>query len=204
MVTALLSLGAFTLLALAVAHGQGPYGFEDPVFSWLGSPGTTGAWAHLAQVLAVPGIVVALAISVAVGAARRGLLRVAVYGAFAATALLMSEHVAKPLIQRSYIGELTFPSGNVTAVSATALAAWLALYPLLGVRARHLVLVAGSIWTILMALAVVGALWHTPLDDLGSILLSTGIVTGGAAAFEHVAHRRNRSMVPVSPMGGRR
>jgi hypothetical protein len=44
--------------------------------------------------------------------------------------------VAKPIIQRSYYGELTFPSGSVTAVSATALAMWLALYPLLRKRAR--------------------------------------------------------------------
>jgi hypothetical protein len=44
-------------------------------------------------------------------------------------------------------------------------------------------------WTLLTALAVVGALWHTPLDDLGSILLSIGIVTGGAAIFEPMANR---------------
>ena len=59
----------------------------------------------------------------------------------------MSEHVAKPLVQRSYYGEPTFPSGNVTAVSATALAMWLALYPLLGSRARIIVFVIGIAWT---------------------------------------------------------
>ena len=45
-------------------------------------------------------------------------------------------------------------------------------------------------WTLLMALAVVGVLWHTPLDDLGSILLSVGTVSAGAAIFEHVASRK--------------
>ena len=34
-----------------------------------------------------------------------------------------------------------------------------------------------------MSLAVVGAFWHTPLDVIGSILLSVGIVTGGATIF---------------------
>ena len=37
-----------------------------------------------------------------------------------------------------------------------------------------------------MALAVVGALWHTPLDALGSVLLSIGLVAGGVALYEHL------------------
>ena len=176
-----------------MAHGHGPYGFEDPAFRWLGAPSTTSAWARLAEILAVPAIAVVFVVCVGLGAVRRAVLRVVVYAAIAATALLVSEHVAKPLVQRSYYGELTFPSGNVTAVSATALAMWLALYPLLGNRARIIVLVIGIAWTLLMALAVVGALWHTPLDDLGSVLLSVGIVTGGAAVFEHAATRRESS-----------
>jgi hypothetical protein len=32
-----------------------------------------------------------------------------------------------------------------------------------------------------MSVVVVGALWHTPLDDVGSLFLSVGIVTAGAA-----------------------
>ena len=35
-----------------------------------------------------------------------------------------------------------------------------------------------------MSLAVVGARWHTPLDAIGSVLLSVGVVTAGAAVFE--------------------
>ena len=35
-------------------------------------------------------------------------------------------------------------------------------------------LAIGGTWTFVTALAVVGALWHTPLDDLGSIALSIG------------------------------
>ncbi len=201
---ALPCLVAFTLLASVVAHGHGPYGFEDPAFRWLGSPSTTSAWARLAEILAVPAIAVVFVVCIALGAVRRALLRVVVYAALAATALLVSEHVAKPLVQRSYYGEPTFPSGNVTAVSATALAMWLALYPLLGNRARVIVFVIGIAWTLLMALAVVGALWHTPLDDLGSVLLSVGIVTGGGAVFEHAATRRESSRGPGRQMVGDR
>lgn len=188
-VTALTCLFSFALLAFAVAHSRGPYGFEDPVFGWLGAPSNTVTWANLAELLATPAIGVALVASVALGIAKRAFCRVAFYAALAATAFLTSEHVAKPLVQRSYYGELTFPSGSVMAVSAVALAMWLALSPLFGKRTRVVALVIGAGWTVLTALAVVGALWHTPIDDFGSLLLSVGVVTGGAAAFEHGAPR---------------
>lgn len=194
-VTAVTCLCAFTLLALAVAHGNNPYGFEDPVFRWLGAPSVTSTWANLSEFLAIPAIGVALVISVSLGIARRGLLRVVVYTAIAAVAFLISEHIAKPLVQRSYYEELTFPSGSVTAVSAMALAMWLALYPLIGKAARMIAFVIGGAWTLSVALAVVGALWHTPVDVLGSMLLSIGFVTGGAAIFEHLTSPRHHPKV---------
>jgi len=200
MVTALPCLFSFSLLAIAVAHGSGPYGFEDPAFRWLGTPSTVETWDDLAVFLAVPTIGTVLVLSVALGVAKRALFRVAFYAALAGTALVISQHVAKPLVERSYYGELTFPSGNVTAVSATALAMWLALYPLVEKRVRNVALVIGAVWTLLMAFAVVGALWHTPLDALGSILLSVGIVTAGAAVFERASTRGGPSAVEGRPM----
>lgn len=185
------------LLALAVAHGNGPYGFEDPFFRWLGAPSITAGWAHLSELLSTPLIAAAGVTAAAVGIARRAVLRIAVYTVVAITAFIVSEYIAKPLVQRTYFGELTFPSGSVTAVSATALAMWLALYPLVGSRARVSVLLLGLIWTLLTAVAVVGALWHTPLDDLGSLLLSIGLLTGAAALFETTTASKPR------PHGGR-
>ena len=51
-----------------MAHGHGPYGFEDPAFRWLGSPSTTSAWARLAEILAVPAIAVVFVVCIALGA----------------------------------------------------------------------------------------------------------------------------------------
>jgi len=187
-VIALTCLLATAVLAWAVAHGRSPYAFEDP--AWLGPPSAVRSWADLVELLAAPAIGAVLVVSFALGLVRRAFLRVAVYTALAVAALLISEHVAKPLVQRTYNGELTFPSGHVTAVSATALAMWLALYPLLGKRARNVTLVLGVAWALLMSLAVVGAQWHTPLDAVGSILLSIGVVTAGAAVFEPAGTRR--------------
>ena len=83
-------LCAFMALALAVAHGNGPYGFEDPVFRWLGAPSMTSAWANFSEVLPGPTIGAALVISVTLGIARWNLLRVVVYAAMAAMAFLIS------------------------------------------------------------------------------------------------------------------
>jgi membrane-associated phospholipid phosphatase len=189
-VIALICLLATAVLACAVAHDSSPYAFEDPVLAWLGRPSAVRSWADLVELLGAPAVVAVLVVSFSLGVIRRAYLRVAVYTVFAAAALLISEHVAKPLVQRTYNAELTFPSGHVTAVSATALSMWLALYPLLGKRARGVTLALGVAWTLLMSVAVVGALWHTPLDAVGSILLSIGIVTAGAAVFEPAGTRR--------------
>ena len=64
------------------------------------------------------------------------------------------------------------------------MALWIALYPVLGNSARVITFAIGAGWTLLMSVVVVGALWHTPLDDIGSVLFSVGFVTAGAAILE--------------------
>ena len=53
-------------------------------------------------------------------------------------------------------------------------------YPLLGRRARTVTFVLGTAPALLMSLAVIGVDFHTPLDEVGSLLLSVGVVTAGA------------------------
>ena len=189
-VVALTCLLATATLGLVVAHGHSPYAFEKSALAWLGPPSANNTWADFAKFLAAPVVGAVLVTAFVIGQLRRALLRVAAYAGLAASAVLISENVAKPLVQRTYQAELTFPSGHVTIASASALAAWLALYPLLGKWARNIVLVLGVAWTVLMSLAVVGAHWHTPVDAVGSVLLSVGIVSAGAVAFEPFGARR--------------
>jgi membrane-associated phospholipid phosphatase len=183
-VTALICLVATAILGLAVSHTRARYGFERPAVHWLRHSSSLNAWFDFTDYFATPAIGVAFVASCAVGYARRALPRVIVYATFAAAALLVSEYVAKPLVRETYFGNLSFPSGNVTAVCATALAMWMALYPLLGKRTREVTFVLGVAWTVLMCLAVVALRWHTPIDTVGSIFLSIGIVTAGAAVYE--------------------
>jgi undecaprenyl-diphosphatase len=190
-VIALVCLLATAALALTVAHRRSPYAFERPALAWLGPPSAVSSWSELARLLPASLVSAVLVVAFALGLVRRALLRVAFYVALAAAALLISELVAKPLVQRTYDSELTFPSGSVTAVCGTAIAMWLALYPVLGKRARKITLVLGVASTILVSVAVVGGHWHTPLDAVGSILLSVGIVSAGAVVFEPVGTRRS-------------
>lgn len=190
-IISVICLGAFALLALIVANGNGPYGIEDPVFRWAGAPSHTVTWANLSKLIPTLTVGVVVVICAPIGIARRSFSRVVVFVVFAAIAFLIGEHVAKPMVHRSYYQEITFPSGSVTAVSAVTLAMWLALFPIISKRARWMSFVIGCAWTLFTAVAVVGALWHTPLDALGSILLSVGIVTGGAAVFERMMRPHN-------------
>ena len=180
-VIALVSLFATALLGLAVSRGYSAYRLEWHAFQLLGHRATVDRWANLADFLGVPVIVTLGVVSVIFGAVRHIAMRVAAFAGFAAAALLINERVVKPVVQERFGTAFSFPSGHVTAVCATALAMWIALYPVLGRWARVSTFVLGSAWTFLMAVAVVGAFWHTPLDDVGSILLSVGVVTAGAA-----------------------
>jgi hypothetical protein len=181
---ALLSLLSFVFLAADLAQGHGGYGFEGSLLRLLGSPDSLDTWVEAADLLAAPAIIGVLIVAFAFGVWRRSVARVAVYAGFAAVVFLMSEYVAKPLVHETYKGHLTFPSGNVTAVCATAVAMWLALHPLLGRWARSVTLLLGAAWVLLISVAVVGAHWHTPFDALGSVLLSLGVITAGGALFE--------------------
>jgi hypothetical protein len=181
---AVVSLLATALLSLAVSRGSSGFELDRKAFLLLGRPPDVDLWKHVADLLAAPVIAIVVVASVVFGVLRRILLRVGVFAGIAAAAFLISEDLIKPLVGERFFGQLSFPSGNVTSVCATALAMWIALYPVLGKWARTIAFVFGVAWTGLMAAAVVGALWHTPLDCLGSVLLSLGVVTAGAAIYQ--------------------
>ena len=193
-ITALVTLGAFAILAVAVSRGHQPFRFEwravhfeRHAFDAFGPSASLDGSSELPNLLATPAIIAVAVVSALYGAVRRVLPRVAVYAGLAVAALVISEKVMKPLVGERYFAELSFPSGNVTAVCATAFAMWVALYPVLGRWGRITTFVLGSAWTVLMSLAVVGALWHTPLDVIGSVLLSVGVITAGGSFFERKA-----------------
>jgi len=196
-VIALVSLLAMALLSLAVARGHSADGLERHALRVFERAPAVDRWGEVADFLATPVIGAVILVSLVFGALKRVVLRVVAGAAFATIALEVSEHVVKPLVQERFRGALSFPSGHVTAVCATALAMWIALYPVLGRSARDITLTIGAGWTLLMSVAVVGGVWHTPLDDIGSVLLSVGFVTAGNAIL---GPKKPKKTTPVSPV----
>ena len=109
-----------------------------PSISWLGRPSAVREWGNLANLLGNPAVVGVLVRCVSYSV----WLEVQYSGSCSTWgspggAFLVNEHIAKPLVGRTYYGELTFPSGHVTMACATAFAMWLALFPLLGASSAH-------------------------------------------------------------------
>jgi membrane-associated phospholipid phosphatase len=190
MVVGVVSLLVTALLSLIVSRGFGAIRLEWRVLEYLPRH-PSASWGDLAGFLAVPAIGAVLIASVAFGALKRVLVRVIVGAGSAALAFVITEHVMKPLVGQTWNGPLlSFPSGHVTAVCATALAMWIALYPVLGTWTRVITFALAATWTCLMSAAVVGALWHTPLDAIGSVVLSVGVVAAVAAILDPKAPAR--------------
>lgn len=184
MVVGVMSLLVTVLLSLVVSRGFSALRLEWRALEFLPRH-SSASWGNLADFLAVPVIGAVLAASLAFGALKRVLLRVIVGAGSAALALVIAERIMKPLVGQRWGGPLfSFPSGHVTAVCATALAMWVALYPVLGRWTRVVTFAFAATWTLLMSVAVVGAFWHTPLDAIGSVLLSVGVVAAVAAVLD--------------------
>ena len=197
------SLLATALLGFAVSRGFNAFRLEWRALQLLGHHRNIDHWGNLANLLAVRVIAAVFIASAVYGALRGVVARVAVMAGFAVVAFVLNEEIMKPVVQQRLQGELSFPSGSVTAVCATALAMWIALYPALGRPARAVTFVLGAAWTFLMSVAVVGAFWHTPLDVIGSILLSVGVVTGGATVFRSRSARGPAVAMERPPSLGR-
>ena len=133
---ALMSLLATAVLSLAVSRGHSADGLEHHALRVFERTHVIDHWGRLADFLATPVIAAVVLVSLVFGALRRVLLRVVAGAVFATFALEVNEHVVKPLVHETFRGALSFPSGHVTAVCATALAMWIALYPVLGQSAR--------------------------------------------------------------------
>ena len=128
-IVAVASLLAMALLSLAVSRGDSALMLDRNAIHLLGRPPDVALWKGVADYFAAPVIAVVLIASLIVGAFHRILLRVGVFAGFAAAAFVVSELIVKPAVGERFFGQLSFPSGNVTAVCATSVAMWIALLP---------------------------------------------------------------------------
>ena len=136
--------------------------------------------------LASPGMVVALAVALALLAARwRDWFGAALACVGPAIAVVLVEKVAKPLVGRHTTTDANnvFPSGHVTGAAAIAAVAVLLIYRRRGATsARRWALAAGCL-PFAVTLGVVHLGWHFLTDAVGGLAFGTATVLATAAAL---------------------
>jgi membrane-associated phospholipid phosphatase len=159
---------------------------DSPFINWLRShPGLAG-W------LATPGSLVpavALSAVIAVACVYVGRLNGAVLAVVAVpVAVGLNDGLIKPLVHRTYLGVLTYPSGHTTTMSALAATITvLLLVPPRSARAGVLrVLILGLMYLLgaTVAAGVIGLRWHYFTDTLAGAALGIGTVCGLALLLD--------------------
>jgi undecaprenyl-diphosphatase len=106
----------------------------------------------------------------------------------------LDDGILKPLIGRTDLGQLTYPSGHTTAVFALATTvAILILVPPQESRTRVLrvLLVLGSVAvSLIVAVAVIALEWHYFTDTIGGAAVAIGVVCGLAMILDLLTGNR--------------
>ena len=174
---------------------------DSPIITWL------GRYQGLALWLAAPGSLIpagALSAAIVVACLLGGRLNGA---ALAATAVLattgLNDALFKPLVHRTYLGVLSYPSGHTAATSAlAATVAVLVLVPPQVARTGPLrVLLAGAACMLgcVVAAGVIGLRWHYFTDTVAGAAVGIGTVCGLALLLDLPAVRRLLARVCCQP-----
>jgi membrane-associated phospholipid phosphatase len=159
---------------------------DSPIITWLGGdPG-------LALRLAFPGSQLpAAALSAAIAAACliAGRLNGALLAAIAVPAAVgLNDHLCKPLVHRTYLGSLSYPSGHTAAMFAVAATVTvLLLIPARPAKVwalRVVIPVAACALGGIVAIGVIGLRWHYFTDTVAGAAVGIGTVCGLALLLD--------------------
>jgi membrane-associated phospholipid phosphatase len=185
-----------TVLGILFAHQIGAdqldRAVDSPVITWFGSHRGLALW------LAAPGSqlpAIVLSAAIAVACLYTGRLNGAVLAAAAVPAAVgLNDGLFKPLVHRTYLGAVTYPSGHTATVFALAATlAILLLVPPQSPRARALrVLIPVAVYVlgVVVAVGVIGLRWHYFTDTVAGAAVGTGTVCGLAFLLDLSVIRR--------------
>ncbi len=195
LIAGLVLLAITAIGGVYVAHGSAPSSLDSLVPGFLSS----GHRSLLTNVtsLRYPGVIVGGAVILALVAAPRDRTRSLVCLIGPPLALLTSELVIKPLVDRTLGSGLSYPSGSTVGAAALGAAAVLAVPD----RWRRLTIVLASIYGVWMAVAVTSLQWHYPTDALAGLAYGCGVVlvVDWAAQCGSEALRRAKSARQMAP-----
>jgi membrane-associated phospholipid phosphatase len=159
---------------------------DSPVISWLGGHHGLLLW------LAAPGSYLPAAGLTAVIVAAclvAGRLNGALLGAAAVpVTVALNDGLLKHLVHRTYLGNLTYPSGHTAAVFALAATVTVLLLvppqPARGGALRVLIPAAVCVLGVVVAIAVIGLQWHYVTDTVAGAAVGIGTVCGLALILD--------------------
>jgi membrane-associated phospholipid phosphatase len=185
-----------TVLGVLFAHQAKAdwldHAVDSPIINWFGGHGSPVLWLAAAGSLIPAGV---LSAAIVVTCLLTGRLNGAVLGAAAVPASAgLNEGLLKPLVHRTYLGEVTYPSGHTTAMfTLAATVTVLLLIPPRPARAgalRVLIPVAACVLGGVIAIAVIGLRWHYFTDTVAGAAVGIGTVCGLALILDRPAARR--------------
>ena len=184
------------VLGVLFAHQSSADGFDHAidsrVIAWLGGHRGLLLW------LAAPGSLIPAVVlsAVIVGACLlAGRLNGAVLAAAAVpVAVGLDEVLLKPVVDRTYWGNVVYPSGHTTAVFALAATVTVLLLPpprpAKAAASRVLLPAAACVLGVIVAIAVIGLQWHYFTDTVAGAAVAVGTVCGLALLLDLPAARR--------------
>jgi len=168
------------------------HAIDSPIITVLGRHQDLAAWLAAAGSL-LPAA--ALTAVIVVACLLVGRLNGAVLAAAAVPAATgLVDGVFKPLVHRTYLGVLTYPSGHTATIFALAATAGVLLvYPPQSARAgalRAFILMAACALGCVVAVGVIGLKWHYFTDTVAGAAVGIGTVCGLALLLDLPAVRR--------------
>jgi len=159
---------------------------DSPIVAWLDRRQGLAVW------LAAPGSLIpagALAAAIIVACLLAGRLNGAVLATAAIPAAVgLNDGVLKPLVHRTYLGALTYPSGHTATIFALAATVGvLLLYPPQPASApvlRALIPVAACVLGGMVAIGVIGLRFHYFTDTVAGAAVGIGTVCGLALLLD--------------------
>jgi membrane-associated phospholipid phosphatase len=190
-----------TVLGLLFAHQTAAdrldHAIDSPVIAWLGGHPGLAAW------LAAPGSqlpAVGLSAVIVVACLFTGRLNGAVLAAAAVPAAVgVNDGLCKPLVHRTYLGALSYPSGHTATIFALAATVAVLLYSPprpAGARVLRIAIPAAAcVLGVVVAVGVIGLKWHYFTDTVAGAAVGIGTVCGLALLLDLPIWRRKRSAV---------
>jgi membrane-associated phospholipid phosphatase len=184
------------LLGVLFAHqtraDRFDHAVDSPIISWFGGHHGLALW------LAAPGTLLPAAVlsaAIVVNCLLTGRLNGAVLAAAAVPAADgLDEGLLKPLVHRTYLGQVTYPSGHTTAIFTIAAIVTVLLVlspqPTKATAQRVLIPAAACVLGAIVAIAVIGLRWHYFTDTVAGAAVGIGTVCGLALILDLPAARR--------------